>query len=92
MNTNIATREEAKREESRVNTGFWEFIGYTTLLLAVFGQITVGKWYLLAQSAYMITNLLSIVRDYALRLPRANKVKDFTFAGITLALIIMKLW
>lgn len=70
---------------------FWEVIGYTTLALCVFGQITVGTWYLIAQFAYLISNILGVVRDFALHLPTANKVRDFVFTGITLALIITRI-
>lgn len=73
------------------STGFWEFIGYISLALAVFGQIMVGQFYLIAQTAYLICNIASVIRDYALNLPRANKVKDFVFSGITIALILLRI-
>ena len=70
---------------------FWELIGYGTLALCIFGQITVGSWYLLAQSAYLIANICGVVRDFALDLPSANKVRDITFSAITIALIVVNL-
>lgn len=68
---------------------FWESIGYITLFLCVFGQIAVGYVYLIAQGAYLIANVASVIRDFVLKLPTANKVKDIVFSGITLALIII---
>lgn len=73
------------------NDSFWELIGYITLALCIFGQITVGYWYLLAQFVYLISNVLGVIRDYALNLPRANKVRDFAFTAITLGLIVIRL-
>jgi hypothetical protein len=70
----------------------WEIVGYTTLALCIFGQITVGYIYLVAQFAYLAANALGIVRDFALDLPRANKVRDVVFTGITLALIVIKIF
>ena len=67
----------------------WEIIGYVTLALCIIGQITVGKWYLLAQSAYLIANVAGVFRDFALHLPAANKVRDVVFTAITVALIIV---
>jgi len=67
----------------------WEIIGYITLALCIIGQITVGKWYLLAQSAYLIANIAGVFRDFALHLPAANKVRDVVFTAITIALIIV---
>jgi hypothetical protein len=70
---------------------FWEGVGYFTLALCIFGQITVGTWYLLAQFGYLIANVLGVTRDFALNLPKANKVRDVVFTAITIALIVMRL-
>ena len=75
-----------------INNTFWEVIGYTALALCIFGQIAVGYIYLVAQFAYLIANVFSVVRDFALDLPRANKVRDVVFTGITLALIVIKIF
>lgn len=74
------------------NNTFWEIVGYSTLALCIFGQIAVGYVYLVAQGAYLIANVFSVVRDFALDLPRANKVRDVVFTGITLALIVIKIF
>lgn len=73
------------------NKIFWECIGYITLALCVFGQIAVGYWYMVAQLAYLISNIAAVVRDFALKLPPANKVRDIVFTAITIALIVIKL-
>ena len=74
------------------NNIFWEIVGYSTLALCIFGQIAVGYVYLVAQTAYLVANVLSVVRDFALDLPRANKVRDVVFTGITVALIVIKIF
>ena len=73
------------------NTLLWEIIGYITLALCVVGQIAVGYIYIPAQLAYLAANALSVVRDFALCLPRSNKVKDICFTAITVGLIIIYL-
>ena len=73
------------------NNLFWECVGYFTLALCIFGQITVGSWYLLAQFAYLVANVCGVVRDFALELPSANKVRDIVFTAITIALIVVRL-
>lgn len=77
--------------ENNKNNWKWETLGYVGLLLCVVGQITVGYWYLLAQSIYLVANISSVIRSFALALPNANKVKDIVFTGITIALIIVYL-
>lgn len=67
----------------------WEIVGYVTLALCIFGQIAVGYIYLIAQGAYLIANIGSVIRDFALNLPTANKVKDMAFTGITIGLIVI---
>ena len=74
------------------SNAFWEGIGYFTLALCIFGQITVGTWYLLAQFGYLIANALGVARDFALNLPKANKVRDLAFSAITLGLIVVRLF
>lgn len=71
---------------------FWEIIGYFTLALCIFGQIAVGYVYLIAQIAFLIANIISVVRDIALKLPQANIVKDICFTAITAGLIIIRLF
>lgn len=73
------------------DTVFWEVIGYIILALCVVGQIAVGYVYLPAQILYLLANIAEVARDFALCLPRANKVKDICFTGITIALIIIYL-
>ena len=74
------------------NKMFWEGIGYSTLALCIFGQITVGTWYLVAQTAYLISNICGVTRDIALKLPKANLVRDVAFTAITIALIVIRLF
>lgn len=73
------------------SNGFWEAVGYTTLALQIFAQISVGYIYMVAQGAYLFANVWSIIRSFKLNLPRANKVRDVVFLGITVALIIIRL-
>ena len=74
------------------NEIFWEIIGYVGLALCIFGQVAIGWFYLLAQFAYLIANVTGVIRDFALDLPQANKVRAFTFSAITLALIVIRIF
>ena len=69
----------------------WEIVGYIGLALCVFGQSAIGWVYLVAQCAYLLANISGVVRDFALKLPNANKVKDIVFTAITLALIVIRI-
>lgn len=69
------------------SNSFWEWIGYIGLALCIFGQIAVGYLYIGAQVAYLVANTTAVIRDYALKLPRANIVRDWVFTIITAGLI-----
>ena len=69
----------------------WEIVGYITLALCIFGQIAVGYMYIIAQCAYLVANFASVVRDFKLELPMANKVRDIVFTAITIALIAIRI-
>lgn len=70
---------------------FWEYMGYINLALCIIGQITVGKFYLLAQVAYLVANGIGVVRSFSLKRPVADKSKDIVFFAITIALILLRL-
>ena len=71
---------------------FWENIVYFSLACCIFGNITVGWFYLLAQSAYLIANIINFIRCLALDRPTADKVRDLSFLVITISLIIIRLF
>ena len=74
------------------NSIIWEIVCYVCLALCIFGQITVGKMYLVAQGAYLVANIGSVVRDFAIHLPVGNKVKDTVFCAISAGLIMMRIF
>ena len=80
-----------QKGEVEMTNKFWETVCYIGLALCIIGQITVGKVYLFAQFAYLIANTANVVRDFAIKMPRANKVRDIVFTAITVALIITRL-
>ena len=71
---------------------FWEAIGYISLALCIFGQITVGYAYMIAQTAYLVANTWAVIRSFKLDLPRADKVRNVVFLAITIALILIKIF
>lgn len=66
-------------------------IAYISIALTVVGQCTVGSNFYIGQVAYLVANIINCARDVILRRPRADKVKNFTFLGITIGLIALNL-
>lgn len=69
----------------------WEIVGYIALLGLVIGQIIVGYWYLVAQTLFLICNLATTIRCFAIHQPPADKVKNCVFTAISVGLIILRL-
>lgn len=70
---------------------FWEIVGYISLFGCIIGQIIVGYWYLFAQGIYLICNIGSTIRCFAIHQNPADKIKNITFTAITVGLIIIKI-
>jgi hypothetical protein len=66
-------------------------LAYVAIALTVIGQVTVGHNFYIGQVAYLVANIVNCGRDLALGRPRADKIKNFTFLGITIGLIVLNL-
>ncbi len=69
---------------------FWDNVGYAILVLLLIGQITVGWAFFIGQGAYLIGNVINVIRDFKLDRPKADKIKNVCFTAITIGLIIIK--
>lgn len=67
----------------------WDNVGYAVMALLLIGQVTVGWLFMIGQGAYLIGNMLNVVRDFKLDRPKADKVKNICFTAITVGLIIL---
>lgn len=68
----------------------WEIFNYVSLTLCLIGQVFVGKWYLIAQSAYLVANMIAVIRDFKIKMPPSNCIRDCIFLFITIVLIISR--
>lgn len=70
----------------------FENLQYFVLMGLIIAQCVIGKWYLIGQGIYLLCNVISVIRDYVLDRPTADKVKNYSCTGITIGLILMALW
>ena len=66
-------------------------LAYVAIALTVIGQVTVGQNFYLGQIAYLVANIVNCTRDVILKRPKADKIKNFTFLGITVGLIVLQM-
>lgn len=69
----------------------WENIAYINICLCLIANITVGYFYIFAQILYLLCNSANVFRNIFLKRPAADKIRDITFLGVTIGLIIIRL-
>lgn len=69
----------------------WNRTLYIVLALTILGQMIVGVDYLIGQSAWLVANVITVSRDFALQRPASDKVKDCCMLALTIGLVIMRL-
>ena len=70
---------------------FWENSMYAVIVLLVIGQMTVGWLFYVGQSAYLIGNIINVLRDFKMNRPKADKIKNLLFTAITIGLIMLRM-
>lgn len=87
----VPSQDDEKRIWSRYGSlaeWAWVQLQYAVLALTILGQVTVGASYLLGQGVWMVANVASLARDFVLKRPASDKVKDAAMCGITAGLIV----
>ncbi len=67
----------------------WEWVAYACLALTVAGQVLTACNVLVAQWVWLVSNLLFVARDVALKRPMADIVKDGSMLLITIGMVII---
>lgn len=62
-------------------------LAYVSIVFTVLGQCIVGGSFYIGQVGFLIANTVNIVRDFALKRPAADKIKNVTFWAITVGII-----
>lgn len=65
----------------------WENLQYIVLALTIAGQIIIGADYIFGQIAWLVANIIAVVRDFILKRPHGDIVKDAAMTGLTVGLI-----
>lgn len=70
----------------------FENLQFATLVLLIVGQCTISSNFYFGQVAYLVANVISVARCFVLGRPLSDKVKDVACTGITLGLILIKVF
>lgn len=86
-----STKDNQKQESKSRKIAVWENLQLVCLFGTILGQVLVGGLYFAAQSVWLSCNVLALVRDFVLKRPMADKVKNAGLCGVTIALIVLRI-
>lgn len=67
---------------------FYESLQYVVLALTIIGQVAIGVNYYAGQGIWLVSNIITVIRNIVLQRPRADKVWGWTMATLTFGLIV----
>jgi len=88
MTESITITEETNRKE-RHHVKFVENLQLLGLALTIVGQVLVRfDLALVAQTIWLVANIIALGRDFYLYRPAADKIKNAALSALTLSLVI----
>lgn len=68
----------------------WEIMGYIALGLLIVGQVTIGFSFWIGQIAYLVADIIVIIRCFAVKQETSDKVKNIALTAICIGVMIVK--
>lgn len=85
--TNVRETANEKSTARKV----WENLQLLNLAMTIAGQVLVGGNYLIGQGIWFVANVIALVRDFVLKRPVADKIKNTCMTALTAGLIVFYL-
>lgn len=63
-------------------------LAYVSIVFTVVAQCIVGGSFYFGQGCFLIANTINVIRDFMLKRPAADKIKNVTFWAITIGIIL----
>jgi len=79
--------KQIDKPRKTIKTLVWENLQLLVLAGTVAGQCIIGASFLIGQGVWVVCNTIALVRDFVLRRPAADKIKNAVLLGITCGLI-----
>lgn len=85
----MTTQENTQEQETKkpLKILVWENLQLGCLALTIFGQVTIGASFMLGQGVWFIANVIALTRDFILKRPAADKIKNAALTAITAGII-----
>lgn len=69
----------------------WDNVGYIVLFGLISGQIAIGFNFVLGEAIYILTDLLILTRDFKLKRPKADIIKNAVLTVLASGALIANL-
>ena len=69
---------------------FWEIINYISLIGLIIGQVTIGFFFYIGQTTFLITDLIILIRSIAIKQSKSDIIKNVCMTAIAAAVLIIK--
>lgn len=69
----------------------WDNVGYIVLFGLIAGQIAIGFNFVLGEAIYILTDLLILTRDFKLKRPKADIIKNAVLTVLASGALIANL-
>lgn len=69
----------------------WENLNYIILIGLILGQIFIGTNFILGESIYILTDIFILSRDFGLKRPVSDKVKNGTLTAFAMCSLLINM-
>lgn len=87
----IKNVREMPTEEKTLARKVWENLQYLNLALTIGGQCLVSGLYLPAQILWSTANVISLIRNFVLKRPPADIVRDSGMCALSFSLVTLRI-
>ena len=81
---------QTSNETKSLSRIIWENLQLLVLMLTIAGQLFVGVAFFIGQGLWLVANAIAVARNFVLKRPVADLIKDGIMFAITLSLIILR--
>ena len=69
----------------------WEIVNYIALVGLVVGQITIGFFFYIGQTTFLVTDIVILIRSIAIKQNKSDIIKNVCMTAIAAGVLIIKL-
>ena len=69
----------------------WEIVNYIALVGLVVGQITIGFFFYIGQTTFLVTDIVILIRSIVIKQNKSDIIKNVCMTAIAAGVLIIKI-